>query len=76
MASANKKTVVANKVTKMKVKKGDKVIVIAGKDKGKTGEVLKAIPAKNRVIVQGVETTNVTVELFRHDHPQSNQFGW
>lgn len=39
---------------KMKIKKGDQVIVIAGKDKGKKGEVLKAIPSENRVVVQGV----------------------
>jgi large subunit ribosomal protein L24 len=39
---------------KMKIRKGDQVIVIAGKDKGKKGEVLKAMPTKSRVIVQGV----------------------
>jgi len=39
---------------KMKIKKGDTVIVTTGKDKGKKGEVLKAIPEKSRVIVQGV----------------------
>ena len=39
---------------KMKIKKGDKVIVLTGKDKGKTGEVLKAMPTQSRVIVQGV----------------------
>lgn len=40
--------------TKMKIKKGDSVVVLTGKDKGKTGEVLKAMPEKSRVIVQGV----------------------
>lgn len=39
---------------KMKIKKGDSVIVLTGKDKGKKGEVLKAMPEKSRVIVQGV----------------------
>jgi large subunit ribosomal protein L24 len=39
---------------KMKLKKGDQVIVLTGKDKGKKGEILKAIPTENRVIVQGV----------------------
>lgn len=39
---------------KMKIKKGDTVIVNAGKDKGKKGEVLKVLPSKSRVIVQGV----------------------
>ncbi|CAD2074765.1 50S ribosomal protein L24 [Phocicoccus schoeneichii] len=38
----------------MHVKSGDKVIVISGKDKGKTGTVLKAIPSKDRVVVEGV----------------------
>ena len=38
----------------MKLKKGDNVVVRTGKDKGKTGEVLKTLPEKNRVIVQGV----------------------
>lgn len=41
---------------KMKVKKGDKVVVITGRDKGKTGEVLKVIPDEQRVVVQGVNT--------------------
>ncbi|CDF58877.1 50S ribosomal protein L24 [Thermobrachium celere] len=39
---------------KVHVKRGDTVVVIAGKDKGKVGEVLKVIPKKNRVIVKGV----------------------
>jgi len=38
----------------MHVKKGDKVMVISGKDKGKTGIVLAAYPKKNRVIVENV----------------------
>lgn len=40
--------------TKMRIKKGDTVQVIAGKDKGKTGEVLRTLPETNRVVVQGV----------------------
>jgi large subunit ribosomal protein L24 len=39
---------------KLKIKKGDKVVVIAGRDKGKTGEVLRVVPADSRVVVQGV----------------------
>ncbi len=39
---------------KMKIRKGDTVQVINGKEKGKTGEVLKTFPAENRLIVQGV----------------------
>ncbi len=39
---------------KMHVKRGDVVKVIAGKDKGKEGKVLTAIPEKNKVVVEGV----------------------
>ena len=39
---------------KFKVKKGDRVIVLSGKDKGKTGEILKMIREDQRAIVQGV----------------------
>ncbi|MBW4715969.1 50S ribosomal protein L24 [Saccharothrix obliqua] len=38
----------------MKVKKGDTVVVIAGKDKGARGKVIQAYPAQNRVLVEGV----------------------
>jgi large subunit ribosomal protein L24 len=38
----------------MRIKKGDTVQVISGKDKGKTGEVLRTLPYENRVIVQGI----------------------
>ena len=38
----------------MRIKKDDTVLVIAGKDKGKKGKVLKAIPKENRVVVEGV----------------------
>ncbi|HHY90474.1 MAG TPA: 50S ribosomal protein L24 [Clostridiales bacterium] len=38
----------------MRIKKGDTVLVIAGKDKGKKGVVLKAMPKENKVIVEGV----------------------
>jgi large subunit ribosomal protein L24 len=37
-----------------KIKKGDTVIVLAGRDKGRTGEVLKVLPDANRVLVDGV----------------------
>ncbi|MEA1938469.1 MAG: 50S ribosomal protein L24 [Pseudomonadota bacterium] len=37
-----------------KIKKGDKIVVLTGRDKDKTGEVLKVIPAENRAVVQGV----------------------
>ena len=38
----------------MKIKKGDTIEVIAGKDRGKRGEVLRVLPAKNRLIIQGL----------------------
>ena len=38
----------------MKIKKGDKVIVMAGKYKGKTGEILRAIPEDDKVVIEGV----------------------
>ena len=38
----------------MKIKKGDTVQVITGKDKGKQGKVIQAIPTENRVLVEGV----------------------
>jgi len=43
-----------DKPVKMKLKKGDEVVVIAGKDKGKRGQVSKVSPANNRVLVTGV----------------------
>ena len=37
-----------------KIKKGDQVVVLSGKDKGRTGEVVKAMPKESKVIVSGV----------------------
>ena len=39
---------------KLKIKKGDKVTVTTGKDKGKQGEVVRMIPTENRAVVRGV----------------------
>tara|TARA_R110001592_G_scaffold27763_28_gene103012 strand:- start:5502 stop:5825 length:324 start_codon:yes stop_codon:yes gene_type:complete len=39
---------------KMKIKKGDQVVVLTGRDKGAKGEVLMVLPEKRRVVVQGV----------------------
>jgi len=41
-------------MAKLKIKKGDTVVVISGRDKGKRGEVLRVLPTENRLIVQGV----------------------
>ena len=49
--------------TKLKIKKGDNVVVIAGKDKGKAGEVLRVMPSEMRVLVQGVNIVK------RHTRP-------
>ena len=56
-------------MSKMKIKKGDKVIVIAGDDKGKTGEVLKAMPKEGKVVVQGVNLVK------RHTKPSQASAG-
>lgn len=54
----------------MKIKKGDKVRVLSGKDRGKEGEVMFAFPAKNTVIVEGVNLVK------KHQRPQGeNQPG-
>ena len=39
---------------KLHVKKGDKVMVLSGKDKGKTGAVIQAIPKKGKAVVEGI----------------------
>jgi len=47
---------------KFKIKKGDTVMVIAGDDKGKTGEVLKVLPKKDAVIVAGCKVVKKAVK--------------
>jgi large subunit ribosomal protein L24 len=37
-----------------KIKKGDRVVVLAGKDRGKSGQVLEVMPSKSRAVVQGI----------------------
>lgn len=54
---------------KVKIKKGDSVIVRTGKDKGKKGEVLKVLPKENRAVVQGVNM------IKRHTRPTQTQAG-
>jgi len=50
-----------------KIRKGDRVVVLSGKDKGRTGEVVKAMPKDGKVIVSGV---NVHA---RHRKPSQTQ---
>ncbi len=53
----------------LKIKKGDKVIVISGKNKGTIGEVLKIFPEKNRAMVRGVNIVK------KHTKPTQNDPG-
>ena len=53
----------------MKVKKGDTVVVITGKDKGKKGTVMRAIPIKNRIVVEKVNI------ITRHQKERGKQPG-
>lgn len=52
-----------------KIKKGDKVIVRTGKDRGKSGEVLKVLVNENRVLVQGINVAK------RHEKPSMQSQG-
>ena len=52
-----------------KIKKGDKVVILAGRDKGKTGEVVKVLPTDNKVIVSGVNVVK------RHTRPTQGDTG-
>lgn len=54
---------------KLKIRKGDKVIVVAGNDKGKVGEVLKTSPKENKVLVAGVRLVK------KHNKPSQNNPG-
>ena len=47
----------------MRIKTGDLVKVINGKEKGKTGEVLKTIPLENRVVVKGINLDRKSTRL-------------
>ena len=54
---------------KLKIKKGDNVVVLTGRDKGKTGTVMKVMPKESRVVVQGVNVVK------RHTRPAAGQQG-
>jgi len=49
---------------KLRIKKGDTVMVIAGKDKGKTGKIMRAFPKTNKVLVEGVNI------IIKHQKPR------
>jgi len=48
---------------KLKLKKGDTIIVLAGKDKGKKGKIIRSIPDKEKVVVEGINIAK------RHQKP-------
>jgi large subunit ribosomal protein L24 len=52
-----------------KIKKGDKVVILAGRDKGKTGEVVQVMPKEERALVRGVNLVK------RHQRQTANQEG-
>jgi len=52
-----------------KIKKGDKVVVLTGRDSGKSGEVLQVIPKENRAVVRGVNVVR------KHQKQTMNQEG-
>lgn len=54
---------------KLHIKKGDKVVVIAGANRGKTGDVLQVFPLKNRAIVEGVNIVK------KHTKPSNDNPG-
>ncbi len=52
---------------KIKIKKGDTVMAIAGRDRGKTGKVLRIYPRKSRVVVEGVNFVKKHMRKTRQD---------
>ena len=54
---------------KFKLKKGDEVIVLAGKDKGKKGKIIKMLPRKNKAIVSDIN------KVKKNSKPDNNQPG-
>tara|TARA_B100001057_G_C22346262_1_gene755242 strand:+ start:80 stop:394 length:315 start_codon:yes stop_codon:yes gene_type:complete len=54
---------------KIKLKKGDEVVVLTGKDKGKTGKIVKILPSKNKAIVSEIN------KVKKNQKPDNNQPG-
>ena len=54
---------------KLKLKKGDEVIILAGKDKGKTGKIILVKPSINKAVVSGIN------KVKKHTKPDNNQPG-
>jgi large subunit ribosomal protein L24 len=53
----------------LKIKKGDRVVVMSGRDKGKRGEVIRVMPSENRALVRGVNIVR------RHQRQTANEQG-
>jgi len=66
MVSANQ---AAKRPPKRNIKKGDRVVVLTGRDRGKRGEVLKVMPREARVVVQGV------MMMKKHEKPSPRTGG-
>ena len=66
MATANQ---AAKRPPKRDIKKGDRVVVLTGRDRGKRGEVLKVMPREARVVVQGV------MMMKKHEKPSPRTGG-
>ena len=58
-------------MSKLFVKKGDMVVLIAGDDKGKTGKILKSFPKESKVIVEGCNLVKKTMKL-SENNPKNN----
>jgi large subunit ribosomal protein L24 len=56
-------------MAKLKIRKGDKVVVLAGRDKGSRGQVVKVFPSDNRAVVEGVNMVR------RHQKQSASQEG-
>jgi large subunit ribosomal protein L24 len=56
-------------MAKLKIKKGDNVVVLAGRDKGAKGKVVKVFPSENRAVVEGVNIAR------KHQKQTANQEG-
>jgi large subunit ribosomal protein L24 len=69
--SARRKKKTVRKQIKLKIRKGDTVKVMAGKDKGKEGEVVSTLPGKGKAIVSQINVSRKAVR----PHPQKNPQG-
>lgn len=56
-------------IIKCKLKKGDNIVVVAGKDKGKKGEILSVYPKKQKVLIKGINVVK------KHQKPSANNAG-